>query len=730
MSNPARFLCTLLTGLCLATLGQADDRGMPATIDAKELNFDKPSNMAYGKGDVVVRYKDATLRADQARFNTLTKEIWAQGNVRLYRDGQEWKAPALYYNLDTHALKTDEAWGFFEPVYLHGRQISQIASNHYIIAQATVTTCDHDQPHYRLQATHADVYPGDRIVLHNCTFWLSDVPVLWIPAIVWSLTGDMPPFEIGVGSTTRWGFFVQTTTDWRLNPNFDIAVNLDERTQRGFAPGADLHYRFANDNVTGSLRGYYINDADPRDTSDIAGGRSIPTNRYISEWQHKQFFADDLSLTVDLNRQSDTDVYNDFFNREYSVNREPESVMDLTKRGENYTLSTLVRPQFNDYFAEVERLPEVKWAVDRTKLGPTPVFYEGESSAGYYNNVAGNSNYNANVAGATGNSLFTGSTLRVDTFQQLVCPLTFFDWLNIAPRAGGRYTYYERDAGLGTESNSFKRLAGDLGTTVSFKFSQTWTDAHSDRFGIDGLRHIIEPFADYQWVPAPTVATNNIFQFDTVRSITLTNGTTFPITRYMPLEFPANGALDALAREDVVRFGLRQRLQTRRDNQPWDLLEVSAWTDFNLERPAGETDFSNVFGNMTVRPTNWLSLDAFTRYDIEKTVVQEFNTDARVSNGDQWAVGLGTRYLRGDSNLVSVDLSYRLTRRWVAQVFERFDMQDGQWQEQDYVLRQELHDWYISYGFRYRSQLVGEDEKAIFISVSLKAYPSLHIGFN
>jgi len=730
MSNPARFLCALLAGMCWAGLGRAADQGAPATIDAKELNFDKPSNMAYGKGDVVVRYADATLRADQARFNTVTKEVWAQGDVRLYRDGQEWKAPTLYYNLATHAIKTDEAWGFFEPVYLHGRQLSQIASNHYTIAQATATTCDHDEPHYRFQATHADVYPGDRIVMHNCTFWLGNVPVLWIPAMVWSLTGDTPPVSLGIGSTSRWGFFLLTTTDWRLNPNLDLAVSLDERTQRGFAPGADLHYRFANDAITGSVRGYYINDADPHDTSDITAAKTLPINRYLSEWQHKQFFADDLSLTVDMNRQSDTDVYNDFFNREYSANREPDSVMDLTKRGENYTLSALVRPQLNRFYAEVERLPEVKWAVNRTRLGQTPVFYEGESSAGYYNNVVGSSNYNANVAGTTGNPSFTGSTMRVDTFHQLVCPLTFFDWLNVTPRAGGRYTYYERDVNSGADSAALKRLAADLGTEMSFKVTRMWTDAHSDRLGIDGLRHILEPFLDYQWVPAPTVATTNIFQFDTVRSITLNNGETFPVTRYMPLEFPANGALDALDRENVVRFGLRQRLQTRRDNQPWDLLEVTAWTDFHFERTTGETDFSNIYGNMTVRPTTWLTLDAFTRYDIQKTVVQEFNTDARISNGDRWAVGLGTRYLRDDSNLVSVDLSYRLTRHWVAQMFQRFDMQDGQWQEQDYVLRQELHDWYISYGFRYRSQLVGRDEKAFYFSVTLKAFPAMHIGFN
>ena len=730
MSNPVRTLCALLVGVCVALPALAVDRGAPATIDAQELNFDKPTNMAYGKGDVVVRYGDAILRADQARFSSLTKEVWAQGNVRLYRDGQEWKAPSMYYNLDTRQLKTEEVWGFFEPVYLHGRDVSQIASNHYTAANATLTTCDYEHEHFRLQAKHAEIYPGDRVVLHNCSLWIGKVPVLWIPVMIWSLAGDVPPVNVNIGSNSRWGFFVQTLTEWRLNPNFQLGVNLDEREERGFAPGANLKYQFENGNIIGSLRGYYINDADPIENTDITANKILPRNRYFSEWQHKQFFSDDLSLTVDMNRQSDPNMYNDFFNGEYSVNRDPNSVIDLTKRGENYTMSALVRPQLNKFFTEVEQLPEVKWAVNRVRIGSTPVFYEGESSAGYYSSAPGNSNYLVNVSGSTNSPWLTGSMTRVDTFHQLVLPLTFFDWLNVAPRIGGRYTYYGLNSSVNADSNGLKRLVGDFGVETSFKFTRTWSDVRNDWFGIDGLRHIVEPFADYQWVPGPSVTTNQLFQFNTVNSITLPNGSTLPVTRYMPLGFPANGAIDAIGGEDVVRFGLRQRLQTRRDNQPWDLLEVAAWTDFNFERNAGQTDFSNIFGTMTVRPTTWLTLDTFTRYDLQQSVVQEFNTDARLSNGDRWSVGLGTRYLREDSNLVNVDLSYRLTRHWVAQMFERFDMQTGRWQEQDYVLRQELHDWYINYGFRYRNEVVGGHETAVYFSITLKAYPSTHLGFN
>src|SRR5438477_5413780 len=73
-----------------ASSESSTNKGEAATIDAREMNFDRPNEMAYASGDVVIHYKDAVLRADKARYNTSTKEVWAEGNVRLNREKQEW----------------------------------------------------------------------------------------------------------------------------------------------------------------------------------------------------------------------------------------------------------------------------------------------------------------------------------------------------------------------------------------------------------------------------------------------------------------------------------------------------------------------------------------------------------------------------------------------------------------------------------------------------------------
>lgn len=38
------------------------------------------------------------------------------------------------------------------------------------------------------------------------------------------------------------------------------------------------------------------------------------------------------------------------------------------------------------------------------------------------------------------------SAFRADTFHQLLLPKTFFGWLNVTPRAGGRLTYGDTDS--------------------------------------------------------------------------------------------------------------------------------------------------------------------------------------------------------------------------------------------------------------------------------------------
>ncbi|NIL97113.1 MAG: hypothetical protein GTO62_08240, partial [Planctomycetales bacterium] len=68
-------------------------------------------------------------------------------------------------------------------------------------------------------------------------------------------------------------------------------------------------------------------------------------------------------------------MVDDFFGQEFRAEREPQTVLDLTRRGPNHAVSVLARGQLNDFYAESQRLPEATWAINRMRLGRTPLFY-------------------------------------------------------------------------------------------------------------------------------------------------------------------------------------------------------------------------------------------------------------------------------------------------------------------------------------------------------------------
>lgn len=691
--------------------------GEAAVLDADQLEFDRPNNTALCTGNVVVRYRGDTLRADKVRYNSATKDAWAEGNVRLVRYGVEWSAATAHYNFETRRLTSDLARGFVDGLYLRAEDLSLARSNKVQLTSLTLTTCDYEKPHYRIVAKRAEITVGQSVKLFAATVYAGNVPVFWFPIIVWSLVDDGPPFAVSVGQSGDWGGYALTHTRWRLDEHWMAGVQVDARTRRGPGVGPDLKYRYGN--AEGLLRTYYAYDVRPEDNQDLLAGLNRPHDRYLAHWEHRQTLFTDVTLTLNLNKQSDVDFREDFFPREFRLESEPESVADVTWGSEYATLSLLVRPQFNHFYAEVERLPEAKLAVNRMRLWRTPLFYEGETSAGYYDTQDGPGT----------DPLFVGRTFRADTFHQLVAPHQFFGCLSVVPHAGVRATYYLDAPGTAPDTNEVHRVAANAGVEASLKFWRQWDDIVNDRLQIHKLRHIIEPFAQFEWVSDPNVRRWDLYQFDTLR-FAMASGSLIPVTRYTPLDFPANSAIDALDGMKTLRFGVRQRLQTQRDGQTWNVAELDGWTDYRFEHPAGERAIQDVFGRLRLRPFAWLAGDIDVRWDADAGKLEEFNTSVRVAHGDRWAVGLGTRYLRDDNSPVGVDASLRLTRFWTVRVYERFDVKSGRWEEQEYVLRQETHDWFINYGVRYSDGYGNDDQFAVFVSFTLKAFPSVKIGIN
>jgi LPS-assembly protein len=409
-----------------------------------------------------------------------------------------------------------------------------------------------------------------------------------------------------------------------------------------------------------------------------------------------------LNLKALVNYQSDQLVLHDFFQSDYGQNPQPNTVVEANKCWDNWSLDGETTPRVNSFFDQVERLPDVQLTGFRQQVFNTPVYYESQSSAGYYERYFADTN---TLFGDTNFTAADYTAMRADSFQQLLLPETFFGWLNVTPRVGGRVTYYGPETGAGGTNADLTRGVFNTGVDASFTLSQLWPDVTNSLLEVNGLRHIIEPTYSYVYVPRPHVAADQVPQFDTQ----------LPSLMVLPVEFPDYNDIDAIESENVMRFGIRNTLQTMRDGQLDNLLNWNLMLDWNLT-PNGQTNavflqpqktFDDLYSDLIFKPRSWIGFESQMRYDINDNHLNLAFHQVTFTPNDRWSLGLGHWYLHegfvdsGD-DVVTGSFFYRLNENCsftAALTFRLINNGGGQ---------------PVDYG--------------VSLSVSLKAIPRFHVG--
>jgi LPS-assembly protein len=244
----------------------------------------------------------------------------------------------------------------------------------------------------------------------------------------------------------------------------------------------------------------------------------------------------------------------------------------------------------------------------------------------------------------------------------------------------------------------------------------------SDLLDVTELRHIIEPSINYVFVPEPNTRPNEIPQFDTE----------VPSLRLLPIDFPDYYAIDSIDSQNVMRLGLRNKLQTKRDGEIDTLLNWYLVTDWRLDPLPGQDTFSDIYSDLDFKPRRWLTLNSETRYNVEHG---QFNLAAHsmtLTPGDRWSLRLGHRYFRGDpafgpnsdNNILYTTAYYRLNENWGARVSHHFEARDGTMEEQYYSVYRDFRSFTGALTFRVRDQRTGPMDYTIAFTMQLKSRPT------
>lgn len=702
------------------------------------------NGVATAHDNVAIHVGETDIYADHATYDSTTKVVHVEGNVRIYRGAEFYIGDRGTYNTETKVINAEQIRTVNTPYLLGGDRISSISDEGKLVENGIFTTHDSANPDFRLRARRVRIYEGDRVILRDVTFYVGKVPIFYWPYIYQSLDEDFS-FMISPAFLSSWGPSLLSHITFPINDNITGTFRLDYRGRRGLAAGFDAEIRYGEKNRSfAKLQTYFLEDQNPQLNRTSLPRGSIDSERYRLSLEGRNYFTDDITGTVDVTKLSDRFVLQDFFQSEFRLEPNPDNVVALNKHSSNYTLTAFTRFQANNFFETTERLPEVALDITRQPVFGSPIFYEGEASL---------ANLRRNFAkGATfrGSLLQDYDALRLDTFHQFLYPNTYFGWLAIVPRVGFRATYYTETRDVENENfvpsdnplipdfllppptqamplqpgGDRLRFLVNAGVEASFKISRTWEGAQSRALGLDGLRHIIQPFVNFSWVGGDGSNPAEILQFDRY----------IPSTQLRPVDFPQFTSIDSIDHWSIGRVGLRNRLQTRRDDATINWLELESYFDINFDNPYDRTGYSNVFSRLRFSPLPWASLAVSSQLPLLSNGFTELNTSVAFQPTAKLALRFDHRFLNENpffqnSSLYSLSAYYRIDDNWGAGAYGRYEASTGFLEEQRYTVYRDLTSWVASLGAVIRNN-GSVKEYGFLLTFTLKALPKLGFDFN
>ena len=640
------------------------------------------------KGNAAIRYKGFQLRANRIRYNSRTGDAQASGNVVLTgADGTLWKGDTLTINLHDRAGRADNIDLFTKPFRVladDGAFAAPTKSNQlYRIDGATITTCTNEPGHFHWQvhAARARIRPDDDITGWGVVPRLFGIPFFYMP-YYWRDLDRHYGFRFQPGFKHSWGAFLLSSyklpivRDKGTDSYIDSYTFADFRSKRGWGFGEKIAWEFGEDasDSKGYLTGWYM----PEDDDLPTMLDPEDTERYRIRLNHYWNATDRDQVLVQALFVSDVRIQKDFFRREYREMTEPENYATFTHYGDFFSAGLNTQFALNDFYAQVERLPEAWFTLNSLELGETGLYLENDTSAAFLRRQFAEPDYLRKLKGATAADDY--EAFRGDTRFELNYPRKYMGFLSVVPRIAWEGTYYDKTRRAVHSTNFVEQTQTDLfgnaytaivekatttyveedadfrsvfeaGTEVSTRAYGYWDEATGRQW-----RHVVEPYADWTYIPEPNLRPNQIWQFDDI---------------------------DKLDKRDTLKIGLRQRWQFRDEEvDQFERFYLDLYGTINLE-PEDKKDektLSSVGCEGRYYPASWVSFSAKGLYDFDKELIDRAELVLTTWH-DIFRCDVEYLFREDRDNRFSGYVTWYPNEHWGFDLFGRYEFEESQVEE-------------------------------------------------
>jgi len=658
-------------------------RGEVRIDSFKYAEFRVEEKVFIARGDIHLTYGDFTLYADGVVYWLDEGRLYAEGNIRAEKPPWSFAAERAYFDLvnrtgllDSALLKTYDL-AREVPIVIFGQTIREVSPGKYQIRNGYFTTCNFGVPHYRLSADTATVETledGDfRWSARGIKFRLGDRPLFFLPGLSGKaelgeegqLAGEIssPIQSLRIGSSSRMGNYILTRWRFRAGEQLEILPRLDYRTRRGPALGLDLSRETESGFL--DLTSYYINDSgtDKDGTEPESDDRGRLKAR--SRWQ----MSENWRLDAEFQYLSDDDFLNEFFEKEFKEEKEPETYLYLRHMRDQQAFTGLFRYRLNDFQDQTEYLPSLGFDLIGKPLLGSRLYLTGHSEVAQLRRKP--------VSGFLAPPI---ESLRSDNQLELAAPFSL-GIIGIRPYVEAGATAYSDSPSGSSET----RETAAAGVTLSTRFVRAFAS---------GVTHHIIPELSYSDLFRVTTPASTLYQFDENDTVSEGRLLTFRLRNviYSGTDAGRREALRLILktdyRPDPDDFGEEHHLSNVRTDfwfYPWRSVSVTG--DWEVNPHNGHTEVAEA--SFAFKPRRPLSAKLGFRYIDDQAAAAQASFKSRLSS--HWSISAGTEYNFLDGHPISSELA----------------------------LIRDMHMWTLELGFERDS---GEDETTFAINISPKGF--------
>ena len=672
-----RLIALLTFTLAAVAAAQSVDIDLPETIpddpiDIRADRMEYTNGTIIATGNVVGRFERAVLSADELSGNPESGDIHVEGNVKFERDNVVWKSTAIDYNFLEQTGTFGASTLNMEPVLIGVGSVECVSSNEYLLHNATFTTCSLEHPHYNVCVKEARLVDNKHLTAKGATFYIGKVPVFYLP--FWKQTLSSSVFSFRFGHSSEWGAFGTIRATVPLTGALDSITDLNLYTKRGVGLGQGFSWNSTNS--VGGLDLFYLFDQDPNSKYTDP---EIDTGRYRFKVEELYSFSDTHYLNTKWNYLSDPYVLKEFNRSEYRSYPQPENYASWVYGDSLLSTEVFANYRLNDFYDNTDRL-DLLADIYRTRIGDSPFYFQSESSLAYLERVY-----------KDGSPLNRVDSLRFDSANVVYMPQRY-GFLSVVPRVGFRGPHYSKSA---VDEGTEFRGTPNAGMEVSMQLSKVLSDRV--RWYGTGLRHVIEPYADYNYADASTDP-NRLPQFDII---------------------------DTLGDENKVKLGLRNVLQTKRNNLVSRFMDLDLYTNYLLDRNGAEHRMDSLFVDARLPLTERVTFDVDGEVDWNSGEVPFFNSRVAYRKNKDLLISMEHLYRSAeDQSIWTPRFDLYPEGRFSLFGYARYEDQSGELEE-------------ISFGgyanrccMRYGlgCHFYDDGEFGIMLSIGLSAFPEANIS--